>query len=96
MPSAPIGAKVGDVEAVDANFAAGWRLEAGDQPQRRRLAATARPEEGDELAALDRKVEAFDDRVGAEGFANAGQGEERHERQSYRLAGAKFAPAPRS
>ena len=77
-----VGAQMGHVLAVDANFARARRLEARDHAQSRRLAAAAWSEEGDELAALDREIEIPDDRVGAEGLANAGQGEKRHGRQS--------------
>ena len=59
-----VGAQMRDVLAVDANFACGRRLEAGDHAQSRRLAAAAGAEKGDELAALDGEVEVLDDRVG--------------------------------
>ena len=48
----------------------------GDHAQGRRLAAAAGPEEGHELAALDREVEVLDHGLGAEGLADAGQREE--------------------
>ena len=61
-----LGGDVGDVLAVDDDRALGRPLEAGDHPQDRRLAAAGGPEQGDELALLERQVDAADDRVGAE------------------------------
>ncbi len=54
---AAAGAEMRDVPAVDADRSGGRRLEAGDHPQGRRLAAAAGAQEGHELAALDREVE---------------------------------------
>ena len=47
----------GDVVAVDQDLARGRLLEAGDHPQRRRLAAAGRAEQGEELALRDLEVE---------------------------------------
>ena len=48
------------VGAVEQDLAAVRPLEAGDQPQRRRLAATGRSEQREELAAVDVQVDAVD------------------------------------
>ena len=60
---------VGDVPAVDQHPAAVGPVEAGDRPQRRRLAAARRAEQGEELAAGDVEVEPVerDDRAVAAG-----------------------------
>jgi hypothetical protein len=50
----------GDVDAVDEDAPLGRLLEAGDHPQRRRLAAAARAEQREELAAGDVEVERAD------------------------------------
>ena len=42
-------------------------VEAGDEPQRGRLAAAARPEQRHELARLEREVDALEGGHGAEG-----------------------------
>ena len=42
-------------------------VEAGDEPQRGRLAAAARPEQRDELARAEREVDALEGGHGAEG-----------------------------
>src|SRR6266536_5301956 len=44
--------------AVDPDLARGWLLEAGDGPERRRLAAAGRPEQGQMLARADRERDA--------------------------------------
>ncbi len=49
-----------DVAAVEVDAAGAERLEPGDQPQQRRLAAAGRPDEHGELAARDRQVDALD------------------------------------
>ena len=48
--------QAGDVVAVDQDRARGRLLEAGDHPQRRRLAAAARAEQGEELALGDVEI----------------------------------------
>ena len=53
-------------------------LEAGDHPQRRRLAAAGRAEEADELAALGGEVEVLHGDGRAEVLLDAGQYEEAH------------------
>src|SRR5690606_13004535 len=63
---AAVWRQVGDVGAVDPDPPAARPLEAGDHPQRGRLAAAARPEQREELAAVDREIEAADGRQLAE------------------------------
>src|SRR6202041_1051744 len=46
--------------AGNPEFAAGHRHQAGDRPQDARLAAAARPQQGDEFAALDFERHAAD------------------------------------
>ncbi len=62
------GGTVRDVRAVDRDRARGRLLEAGDHPQRRRLAAARRPEERHELAPLGGQVEVLDGDDVAERF----------------------------
>jgi hypothetical protein len=50
----------GDVGAVEQNAPGGGFLEAGDQPQRRGLPASRRPEQRKELAAGNRQVDIVD------------------------------------
>jgi hypothetical protein len=54
----PFGHHAGHVDAVDADRTDLDRLEAADHPQRRRLATSRRPEQREELARLDREVDA--------------------------------------
>jgi hypothetical protein len=75
-------ADVADVEAVDQNGAGGEVLEAGDQPQQRRLAAARRPDEHGEFAVLDLEIDAVDDAHGAEALAHAFQFDAAHGRVS--------------
>ena len=67
-----------DVLAADDDAAGGRLLEAGDHAQHRRLAAARRPEEGDELAALDVEVEVLHDGVVGEGLVDVVDAEEGH------------------
>ena len=53
-------AAVRDVAPAEADFAGRGRDEAGDHPQRRRLAAAGRPEQHDELALRDVEIDAGD------------------------------------
>ena len=55
-----LGADAGQVLAVDDDAAAVEPLEARENPQRRRLATTGRPQQGDELARLDGQREAVE------------------------------------
>ena len=50
-----IGIGVVDALAVDLDVALGDRLEAGDHPEQRRLAAARRADEDRELAVVDRR-----------------------------------------
>ena len=52
-----VGRRARDVVAADQDLALVGLLEAGDHPQRRRLAAAARPEQREELALVDAQVE---------------------------------------
>src|SRR5580704_546511 len=61
---------VGDVLVGEMDAARGGRLESGDQPQGRRLAAAARPEQGDELALRNFQAHIIDGPKAAERFAN--------------------------
>ncbi len=54
------GRQIDDVDAVDQDAAVARALEAGDHPQRRRLAAAARPEQREELAPRDRQIDRAD------------------------------------
>jgi hypothetical protein len=49
-----------DRPAVEADLALARRVDAGEQEQRRRLAAAGGAEEGDELAVRDREAHAVD------------------------------------
>jgi hypothetical protein len=60
----------GDVAAIDVDGAAAGVLQAGDQPQQCRLAATRRADEDDELAILDHQVEPGDDGRRSEGLGD--------------------------
>ena len=55
------GGVVVDDAAVDGDLAAGHRLEPGDHPQDRALAAAGRADEHDELAVADLEVDAVHD-----------------------------------
>jgi hypothetical protein len=65
------GRDVVDALAVEDDVAGGGRLEARDQAQQRRLAATRGADEHDELAVGDREVDAVDDLGFAEGLVDA-------------------------
>src|SRR3954452_12848680 len=56
--AAPIGWLRGDVAALEQNPTTIRLLKTGHHPERRRLAAAARADEGDELPAIDLEVEA--------------------------------------
>ena len=62
---------VADVVAAQQQRAFVRPLEAGDDPEQRRLAAAARAHDRDELAALDVDVDPLDRDHGAEAFGNA-------------------------
>src|SRR5207248_335611 len=57
---AAVRRRVDDLAPLDADRAGVRALEAGDHPQRRRLAAAARPEQREELAAAQRERHAVD------------------------------------
>ena len=54
--------------AVDADLAAGDRLQPGDGVEQRRLAAAGRADQHEEAALLDLEVDALQDLDGAEGL----------------------------
>ena len=60
-----------DVAAADLDRAGVLHLEAGDHAQQRGLAAAGRPEEADELAALDLERDVIERREGAEALGDA-------------------------
>jgi hypothetical protein len=60
---------VGDVAPVQLQCAAVDVFQPGDQPQQRGFAAARRADEDDELALLDRQVNALDDAQFAEDFS---------------------------
>jgi hypothetical protein len=62
-----------DDTAVDFDHAAVRGLEPRDEPEERRLPAAARPEERDELAALDLQVGAIDGTNRPEPLGNRGE-----------------------
>ena len=66
-----VGRQPGDVGAVDPDRALVRALEAGDQPQRRRLPAAGRPEEREELTLADLEVEPVDGDERAEALGHA-------------------------
>ena len=68
-----VGRQPGDVGAVDQDLALGRLLEAGDHPQRRRLAAAARAEQREELALADREAELVDGGEVAEALGDLAQ-----------------------
>ena len=53
------GGDIGHVDAVDSDLATVRRFETADQPQGGGLAATARAEQREELAAVDGEVDAL-------------------------------------
>ena len=69
--------------AVEPKLAGGDRLEPGDHAQQRRLPAARRPDEDDELAVVDVKVEALNDLQIAEMFYDAVEVEARHQTASF-------------
>jgi hypothetical protein len=58
------------------DLAASRLLQPGDHAQRRRLAAAAGPHDGDELALVDREIDAAHGHHRAIGLGQAGQGEQ--------------------
>ena len=70
--------EVVDHLAVDADFAGGRVLEAGDHAQRRGLAAAGRADKDDELAVLDGEGEVLHRLHRAEGLVQIDQLDTRH------------------
>jgi hypothetical protein len=70
---------VRDVALADLDRAGGRLLDAGDEPQQRRLAAARRPHEDHELAFLDLERHVVDrPRAVAEGLRQAAQADGAH------------------
>ena len=65
------GLELVDAAIADPDLAGVERLEAGEQPQQRRLAAARRPEQHETLARLDVEIDAVDRVVRAEPFRHA-------------------------
>ena len=70
--------QVVDHAPVDADFAGGRILEAGDHAQRRRLAAAGRPDKDDEFAVLDGEAQILHRLHGAERLFQIAQLDARH------------------
>ena len=60
-----------DAAIADPDFAGVERLEPGEQPQQRRLAAAGRPEQHEALARLDVEIDSVGGVVRAEPFRHA-------------------------
>src|SRR5581483_5114460 len=87
-----VGRDVRDVLAVDDDAAAVRAVEAGDEPERGRLAAARRPEQRQELALSERDVDAVQRPDGAEVAMQVLQLEKSHGRY---LAPASWSCPPR-
>jgi hypothetical protein len=68
--AAPVGRHSHERRAVDVDLAARGVVEAGDHHQRGGLAGSARTQQGDELARLDREAHIIDRGHGAEALAD--------------------------
>ena len=77
--------------AVDQHVAVGDRLEAGDHPQQRRLAAARGADEDDELAVADGEVDAVDHLGGAEALDDLAELEVSHAPASRFIASSQPA-----
>ncbi len=75
---AALGRQTRDLLVLNEDAAAVRRLEAGDQAQRRGLAAARRPQQGEDLAFLHRQRETAEDGLGAEGLVEVVEEEEGH------------------
>ena len=69
--------------AADPEHAGGDVLEAGDHPQQRGLAAAGGADEDDELAVVDREIDAADDLDPAEMLLDVAEGETGHGKVRY-------------
>ena len=78
----------GNVAAAEDDFAAVGMVKAGEDAQKRALAAAGRADQGDELAGLNIKIDAFEDGVAAEGFGDAAKRERTHSAGSFFAFGA--------
>src|SRR6185436_9504289 len=70
---AAMGRLAGDVDALDADLALAGPLEAGDHPQRGRLAAAAGAQQREELAARQLEAEVVDGQERVEALADSAQ-----------------------
>ena len=68
--SRSFGGQVGDVAAVDLDRAVADRLQSGDDPQQRGLAAARRPHQHQELAIADGEIDVLQHLHGAEGLCD--------------------------
>src|SRR6185437_3576909 len=78
-----------DDAPINAKLAAAYRLEPGDHPQQRRLAASRRPDQNDEFAVLDVDRNAVNDLRAAKALAHVGDFDRGHIRSSPLRSGAK-------
>ena len=76
--SRSFGRPLVDARAADADLAFGDVLQPGDHAQQRALAAARRPDQHDELAILDRQVDAVQHRHDAEILAHIADVDRRH------------------
>ena len=88
-----VGALVADDPLADANRAGVGALEAGDQPQQRRLAAARRTEHGREAALRHLELQRVEHGCGTEGLAQRGDRQRRRAHAS--LRGPVTAPSRR-
>src|SRR6185437_9321465 len=88
----PARARLAWAQAVDADRAAGGRLQIGDRAQKRGLAAAGRADEGDELAARNPQADAAERLHGAVGGVEA---ERQPVNLDRRLGGRRLAAAVR-
>ena len=91
---APV-ARHADASSVQGVVPGGWRVEAANEMEQRRLARTGGPDDGDGVALGDAKRDVVEGRDGAGAhsvaLADAGQGDERHQAE-----GSPAGPSGRS
>ena len=83
----------GDILPADQDASLGRLLEAGDEPQRRRLAAPRRAEQREERARRNREVEALERREARKALRDADELEVRTRGRSGGLLGQRQAPS---
>jgi hypothetical protein len=74
---APVGRHADDRDALDRDRALGRLLEAGDHPQRRRLAAPRRAQQREELAVVNVEVQPVDGDQIVKALGHPSQGDDR-------------------